>query len=238
MQAKAKKNHKDFKKFGQKSLHILDSNIRNPRYPGFSQFTSSNALRNSSYCWTIGKDKRIKDKSYKKYNDNIYNIPDSKSKRSTMLGFGKKNLLFSSLKNGNPSPDAYNIRTIFDINLKHKKGIIFGEKFNYTKTDDKYKPGPGTYSVKNLKTFGIIPITLKSRHGFFYDDDLKKKRATVSMQRYKPSYKLVQINRFKAITFGIGNRPILHINNKFPGPGSYKVPGNFDRGYKGKLPLN
>ena len=89
-----------------------------------------------------------------------------------------------------------------------------------------------------MKTFGIIPITLKSRHGFFYDDDLKKKRATVSMQRYKPSYKLVQINRFKAITFGIGNRPILHINNKFPGPGSYKVPGNFDRGYKGKLPLN
>ena len=61
MQAKARKNHKNFKKFGQKSLHILDSNIRNPRYPGFSQFTSSNALRNSSYCWTIGKDSGIKD---------------------------------------------------------------------------------------------------------------------------------------------------------------------------------
>ena len=226
MQAKAKKNHKDFKKFGQKSLHILDSNIRNPRYPGFSQFTSSNALRNSSYCWTIGKDKRIKDKSYKKYNDNI------------QLGFGKKNLLFSSLKNGNPSPDAYNIRTIFDINIKHKKGIIFGEKFNYTKTDDKYKPGPGTYSVKNLKTFGIIPITLKSRHGFFYDDDLKKKKATVSMQKYKPMFNLVERNRFNGITFGIGDRPNMHVVNRFPGPGAYMVPGNFDRGYRGKLPLN
>ena len=87
MQAKARKNHKNFKKFGQKSLHILDSNIRNPRYPGFSQFTSSNALRNSSYCWTIGKDSRIKDKSYKKYNDNIYNLPSLKSTGSTIQGF-------------------------------------------------------------------------------------------------------------------------------------------------------
>ena len=63
MQAEARRNHKLFKKYGQKSLHILDSNIYNPRYPGFSEFTSSNALRNSSYCWTIGKDNR---KKYKK----------------------------------------------------------------------------------------------------------------------------------------------------------------------------
>ena len=78
MQAEARKNHKLFNEYGQKSLHVLDSNISNPRYPGFSEFISSNVLRNSSYCWSIGKDKRIKDISYKKYNDNIYNLPDFK----------------------------------------------------------------------------------------------------------------------------------------------------------------
>jgi len=238
MQAKAKKNHRNFKNFGQKSLHILDSNIRNPRYPGFSQFTSSNALRNSSYCWTIGKDKRIKDKSYKTYNDNIYNLPDFKSTRYTILGYGKRGLFWHNYGKGSPSPNTYTIKTVFDMNLKHKKGFIFGEKFNYTTTDNRYKPGPAAYSIKNLKKFGILPITIKSRHGFFYDDDLKKKSATVSMQRYNPNYNLVQMNRFKAITFGIGDRPNLHVVNKFPGPGAYRVPGNFDRGYKGKLPLN
>ena len=204
MQAKARCYHKKFKMFGQKSLHILDSNIRNPRYPGFSEFTSSNALRNSSYCWTIGKDHRIKDKSYKKYNDNIYNIP----------------------------------RLLFDYNIKHKKGITLGMKLNYSSRENRYKPGPGAYTLRNLKKFRILPITIKSRIGFFYDDELKKKKATVSMQKYKPKYTLVQMNRYKDIGFGFGNRPYLHAINRYPGPGTYNIPGNFDRGYKGKLPLN
>ena len=71
MQAEARQYHKKFKEYGEKSLHVLDSNIYNPRYPGFSEFISSNVLRNSSYCWSLGKDKRIKDKSYKKYNEII-----------------------------------------------------------------------------------------------------------------------------------------------------------------------
>ncbi len=58
------------------------------------------------------------------------------------------------------------------------------------------------------------------------------------MQRYKPKYTLVQMNRFSGISFGIGDRPNLHVVNRFPGPGAYNVPGNFDRGLKGKLPLN
>ena len=58
------------------------------------------------------------------------------------------------------------------------------------------------------------------------------------MQKYKPNFSLVEMSRFNAITFGIGDRPKMHSTNKFPGPGAYKVPGNFDRGYRGKLPLN
>ena len=44
MQAEAKQCHKKFKECGQKSLHVLDNNIRNVRYPGFSEFFSSNVL--------------------------------------------------------------------------------------------------------------------------------------------------------------------------------------------------
>ena len=114
-----------------------------------------------------------------------------------------------------------------------------GEKLNAGKKNDKYSPGPGTYNSSwNSHTFGNIPIAIKSRQGFFYDDDLKKKKATVSMWRYKPNYNFVERRRFNAITFGIGDRPVFYSQNKYPGPGSYKVPGNFDRGYRGKLPLN
>ena len=34
------------------------------------------------------------------------------------------------------------------------------------------------------------------------------------------------------------DRAGLYKNNRYPGPGSYNVPGNFDRGYKGKMTLN
>ena len=238
MQAEARQCHKNFKKYGEKSLHVLDSNISNPRYPGFSEFMSSNSLRNSSYCWTIAKDKRITDKSYKKYNDNIYNLPELKSTRYTTQGFGNRGEFWVPLGKGDPSPDAYKIRTIFDYNVAHGKGSSLAGRLNYLSRDDKYKPGPGAYNEKNLKKVGNIPILLKFRHGFFYDDDLKKKKATVSMQKYKPMFNLVERNRFNGITFGIGDRPNMHVVNRFPGPGAYMVPGNFDRGYRGKLPLN
>jgi len=238
MEAEARQCHKRFKECGMKSLHVLDSNIMNPRYPGFSEFISSNVLRNSSYCWSLGKDKRIKDKSYKKYNDSIYNLPDFKSSRYTTQGFGSRGEFWIPLGKGDPSPDAYKINTIFDINQLHNKGATLGERLSYLKRDDKYMPGPGAYENKNIKRFGHIPIILKSRQGFFYDDDLKKKKATVSMQKYKPNFSLVEMSRFNTITFGIGDRPNMHSTNKFPGPGAYKVPGNFDRGYRGKLPLN
>ena len=238
MQAEAKKCHKKFKECGKKSLHVLDRNIGNVRYPGFSDFFSSNALQNSSYCWSIGKDKRIKDKLYKKYNDNIYNIPELKSARYTVQGFGIRGDFWVPFGKGDPSPDRYNIPSIFDINIKKRKGATMAPRLNYLSRDSKYKPGPGAYDDKPYHKFGNIPILIKSRQRFFYEDDLKKKKATVSMQRYKPKYTLVEMRRFNAITFGIGDRPNMHTVNKFPGPGAYKVPGNFDRGYKGKLPLN
>ena len=221
---------------GLKSIHILDSNIHNPRYPGFSQYNSSNSLQNSSYIWTIPKDTRIKDKGYKKLCDNIYNIPDNKSNRCTIFGFGKRSNVFESLAKNSPSPQNYKISSLFEYNIKHGKGSSISGKSIETMRR-RYMPGVGAYNLIRAAKFGIIPINLKSRQGFFYDDDLKKKKHTVSMQKYHPRYNLVEINRFKGAGIGIGER-ISFSKNKNPGPAEYIIPGNFDRGLKGKLALN
>ena len=57
------------------------------------------------------------------------------------------------------------------------------------------------------------------------------------MQKYHPRYHLVEINRFKGAGIGIGER-MSFSKNKNPGPADYNIPGNFDRGLKGKLALN
>lgn len=225
-------------KFGLDSLKILAKNINNPRYLGFSQFQSSNTLQNSSYVWSFPKTQRTRKKDYIKYNDNIYNIPDLKTTRSTNLGYGIRKIFNYFQKKNEPSPASYSIKSLFEINLDKKKGPIMTNKPHFSWNNNKYIPGPGTYNISSRKRFGLIPITIKSRVNYFYDDIIKQKKFIMLKQLYLPNFKLVQKNRFSAITFGIGNRPKLYYDNKYPGPGAYNVPGCFDRGLKGKLPLN
>lgn len=218
-------------------MRVLERNLANTRYLGFSEFYSSNSLRNSHYAWSIPKDIRIKDKQYFKLNDNIYNIPVFRSTRYTIQGYGGRKDLRPVFGKGSPSPDTYIIKSCFDMNKLKNKGPSMGKKLK--PKNNKKHPGPGEYHLSfKHKEHGYVPIILKSRHGFFYDDDLKQKKATVSMQTYHPKFNLVEKDRFKAITFGIGGRPPLHNTCGFPGPGSYHVPGCFDRGLKGKLALN
>ena len=233
-----KKSNSNFEKYGLKSLHILDNNISNPRYPGFSEFISSSSLRNSSYCWSLGRAPRASLNSYKKYNDNIYNIPDFKSTRFTNLGYGSRKDLRPTPGKGDPSPDAYKIYSLFENNLRHKKGPILGQRLLYERKDSKFKPGPGAYNSKDNEKYGTLPIMMKFRHSFFYDEDIRQKKATVSMQKYSPKYNYVERKRFNGITFGYGDRPRMYALNNYPGPAAYKIPSIFDRGYKGKLPLN
>ena len=228
----------NYLEFGLKSLKFLAKNVNNPRYLGFSEFLSSNSLQNSSYIWSIPKAKRMRIKDYIKLNDNIYNIPDSKMTRSTNLGYGRrKNFLYIFGVN-TPSPAAYNLKSLFDINLIKKKGTTLTGKPKTFYRNNRYIPGPGTYNISSRNHFGLIPITLKSKHFHFYDDMIKQKRFITLKQLYYPKLDFVQRNRFRAITFGIGERPNLHTYNGYPGPGAYNVPGCFDRGLKGKLPLN
>lgn len=61
-----------------------------------------------------------------------------------------------------------------------------------------------------------MPVKLKSRLMFFYDEDIAKQKHCISPQKYFPSTKLEQNLRFKNITFGIGKRTPNEItcNNK------------------------
>jgi hypothetical protein len=233
------------KKWGLKSLHIMDDNCKNPRYPGFSEFISESTLQNSSYCWTIGGSKRFHTSGTGSdgklmEGGNIYNLPSMRMSRTTIMGLGPKHFFPIIPGKGDPAPNAYRADTFYESTKKRKGGLsILGR--NYVNDNDaKLNPGPGTYYPDldwKLST-SRIPISVKSRQRFFYDDDIKQKEATVSMQKYYPKMDLVQRNRFRGISFGFGDRQPLYPRNGFPGPGSYNIPGNFDRGLKGKLPLN
>ena len=220
------------------SMKIVAHNIGNVRYPGFSQFQSQNCLQNSSHIWSFPKSDRFLHNA-KSLNSIMYNLPAVKMTRSTSFGIGKRNVFQTSSSYHSPSPDRYNIKTEIDLNLIHHKGPVIHSKLtDNTLEKNKLNPGPGSYSVKQLHT--DIPIKIKSRIGYFYDDDLKKAKYSVSMQRYHPNTILQENRRYRNITFGFGGRtPNENVFvKKNPGPGTYNVPSCFDRGYRRKLVLN
>ena len=229
--------HYKTKKNGLKSLNILNNNIGNVRYPGFSEFISENSLQNSSYCWSFTRDRRFKIKQ--PYTHSIYSIPSFRSTKYTTFGIGlRKTLKEFNSRGDSPSPDTYHIKSIFDFNKERSKGFSIGVK---RKVNDSEKtPGVGTYNISTKQNTSKIPIKIKSRVCFFYDDDLRKTKHCVSMQRYSPKMDLVQGRRFHNISFGIGGRSPSDNRSvrNYPGPGSYNIPGCFDRGYRGKPPLN
>jgi hypothetical protein len=239
---KSKKNdfHKTITDAAIRSCHILDKVVDNPRYLGFSEFQSKNTFLNSSYCWSFTKNDRFKTLNSSKVNDHMYTLPSLMMKRTTTLGLGLRKDLRPVPGQGSQEPGAYTLKSVFDSNQYHKKGATVTGRYKLPNDDSVNKPAPNNYNVvKDLqKSYGKIDISLKSRQGFFYDDDLKKKKFTVSMQKYWPKMSFVQKERFKFISFGIGQRKPLYIDTKTPGPGSYNIPGFCDRGLKGKLVIN
>ena len=220
---------------GLKSIHLLENNTSNMRKPGFSEFNSANTLQNSSCIYSIPRSIRMNRKLDKKLCDNIYNIPEQKSKRFTTLGYGQRGNISTDAQRY-PSPQSYKYESLFDYNLKHKKGItILGKPNDISKKDR--NPGVGNYQIKDIKTYGNIPIGLKFRHGFYYDDEQKQKNPMVSVQSYSPKYNYIKINRYKGAGIGFGQRNHFS-TEKTPGPGAYKIPRIFDRGIKKDLVIN
>lgn len=229
-------NSPNIREYALKGLRILSNNIGNPRYPGFSQFQSEHTLQNSSYCWSFTQGRRFL--FQKLLNHSIYNIPPLTTlNRQVSFTKNKRKIDFRS-QALSPPPNIYNIKSIFQQNIEGHKGPTIALKHSIINSN-KNNPGPGSYNlIKEFKQ--NIPVSIKSRRFFFYDDDFKKLKHSVSMQRYSPKMSLVINNRFRNISFGIGSRPSNENISvmKYPGPGTYNVIGCFDKGLKGKLPLN
>jgi len=91
-----------------------------------SQYQSTSTLQTSVISWSIPRSERFE---LNKINcDNLYAIPESKSKRSTTVGYGTKYDLMPLAGKDTPGPDKYNLRSSFD-NPFNKKGVIIGQKF-------------------------------------------------------------------------------------------------------------
>jgi len=97
-----------------------------PRAYGMSQFQSTSSLQNSVITWSIPRTERFL--TNKLYCDNIYNKPEKKTKISTTQGYGTKYDLMPMAGKGTPSPDCYNIKSLFENNNFHKKGVILAQK--------------------------------------------------------------------------------------------------------------
>ena len=73
-------------------------------------------------------------------NDNIYNIPDNKSNRYTIQGFGQRGGQFISKNKFTPSPLTYIINSLFDYNARHNRGFTMLGKSAESNTRKHY-PG-------------------------------------------------------------------------------------------------
>lgn len=92
-----------------------------------SEHKSSNSLQNSVYSWSFGKEGRFK--SYKNaITESMQLLPTTRTHRTTTLGFGERYSFKPLIGEGSPAPNKYNIRTCFDINIEHKKGVKIKKK--------------------------------------------------------------------------------------------------------------
>ena len=105
----------------------------------------------SKQMFSFGKSKRFK--QLKILTDAYYNLPSTKSKRATTLGYGKKSDFTDNLKKGK-TDNYYNIPSEFDYKKKSSLQYSMGKGRDICKTeyDLTYKNniGPGTYNPKYI----------------------------------------------------------------------------------------
>ena len=118
-----------------------------------------------------------------------------------------------------PSPNAYHLQSVFEENLKSKRGAFLISRTQEKKKDN--YPGPGAYNNK-ISWTRQNPIQMGIRHSFFYEDNLKG-RVVVSPQRYRINRESVEKNRYHEIGIGYGKRGFEY-GSFTPGVGSYNLP--------------
>lgn len=165
--------------------------------------------------------------------------------RATSLGYGvRKFFPVDKFKQNSPSPNVYKVEYPM---IKKNPITIKGKLENLTQNSLSKIPGPGqynindTYNINDKDNKHYIGTSIKSRHGFFYDEDIKQKKHQVSPQKYNPSFSVTKPSRFTNIKFLKKERDTLEECKhmlKNPGPGQYYLPSIFDLKRKYKPCLN
>ena len=187
---------------------------------------SSATLQNSINAFAFPKSDRFGSSYKKPLVDSQYDLKDTHFIRATSIGYGNKIDFTSNLLKNSPAPNTYNLGSTLNL----KAGITIKSKWQInTNEDEKRKmPGPSDYKVTSKRT--TLPVTLKFRHGFYYEDDLKNKGYAISPQAYEPTLKFIGTNRFKSVKFGSEERcGVIGKGNINPGPGQYNLPGICDK---------
>lgn len=223
---------------GTLSSKNLNSKAPVPTFQSCSTFQSGNII-----SYSIPKQERFSYHAKRASCDSIYNLPEVKSPRSTIMGFGfRQELINKKEVEAKPSPHNYNLRSVFADNINKEKGYSFSQKIQYKESEGKNLPGPCDYNNSaSSEWVKRTPCSMKFRKDFFYQEDIKKMH-DVSPMKYLPDTKIVENNRFRnnSISFGLG---LLHYQlkeqmDKIPGPGKYNIPSVFDKRKTGKIPLN
>jgi hypothetical protein len=221
------------------SSSFLDTNINNPRKYGLWDKQSSNTFRQSTISYSFPQVVRFKTINVASVNvTNEFKMPFTKlfnTSRAASIGYGERSLfLIDKNSKNSPGPDSYNIGS-----LKSKIACTIKGKLDDIISKNRNKnPGPGQYSPLNKQS--ALPTSLKFRHGFFYDEELKSKKYQISPQKYNPSIAAVKQSRFSSIKFSKEERLSKDKNSSFqnPGPGYYNLPSVFDLKRKHKPSIN
>ena len=132
-----------------------------------SLFQSAFSLQNSTFKYSFPKSNRFID--IIPTNDVIYNLPTEPSRKAASIGYGCKTELADKSAKNIPSVNDYTITSIFDQNLKEKRGCPIAKKYKDLTISKTNVPGPGSYEVNggtDLKH--KVLVSLRSRLMFFY----------------------------------------------------------------------
>lgn len=88
--------------------------------------------KKSDKKYTIPKEKRFRNSFIKPACENIYDLPDFKTTKSTAMGYGHRKDIFNKREvECFPSPMNYKYPDLFEDNFKKGKGISISQKIKY-----------------------------------------------------------------------------------------------------------
>lgn len=182
------------------------------------EFNHVSAIKKDANQWSFGRAKRFKHQK-REHTPEFTDLPTTLSDRTCSFGLGSRSTMLNLKGKDSPSPGTYESPSIFG---KHDQGASFKKKYTKNLVLREVIPGPGAYNPYS-------PIGKRAPKYTFREKFIEKTRCnTPPPNTYHPNFKLVEPDKFKLISFGIGQRPQIYGKiEEIPGPGTYEIPSCF-----------